>query len=79
MGCATSQQAVKSQAQTLLAARELAQDREPGGVGRALEEDGVGIGESLHEEQGIDKHRYCQVSIQHAPGRAPPTDHEGAT
>ena len=53
MGWATSQHDVKSQAQIpSTGRRQLAQDREPGGIGRALEEEGVGIDETLHVPDG---------------------------
>ena len=55
MGWATSQHAVKSQAQTpsLL---ELAQDGQPGRVGGGLEEEHVGVGGSL-QRRYIDNDR----------------------
>ena len=48
VGWLTSQQAVKSQAQTSAQVAQLAEDGEPGRVGRGLEEQDVGVGLALH-------------------------------
>ena len=69
VGWLTSQQDVKSQAQTSAADAQLAQDGEPGRVGGALEQPHVGVGLALHDVHGIDKSLYRQVSIW----RMPPT------
>ena len=75
MGCATSQQAVKSQAQTPSPPRELAQDREPGGIRRALQQQGIRIDEALHVRMVLTNIYIVKYQYQGQQGARP---HEGA-